>query len=157
VRISGILRPFSGGDEFVIFGSGKPLRQFIYSRDLAEQFIWVLRNYDDVEPIILCGKWKFLEALFAFRAYFIQRQFFFLSVDEKDEVSISYVAEQIAEALNFKGQLVYDTSKADGQYKKTASNAKLRRLNPTLQFTPFREAIKETVNWFTQSRKSARL
>ena len=40
---------------FVVGGSGKPLRQFIYSRDLAKLFIWMLREYDDVEPLVLSG------------------------------------------------------------------------------------------------------
>lgn len=40
---------------FTVFGSGKPLRQFIYSLDLAKLAIWVLRKYDSVEPIILSG------------------------------------------------------------------------------------------------------
>ncbi len=40
---------------FVVFGSGKPLRQFIYSFDLAKLFIWQLREYDDVEPVIFSG------------------------------------------------------------------------------------------------------
>lgn len=44
------------GTPFVVSGTGKPLRQFIYSRDLAKLFIWQLRNYDDVEPLILSGK-----------------------------------------------------------------------------------------------------
>jgi GDP-L-fucose synthase len=38
-----------------IWGSGKPLRQFIYSLDLAKLFLWVLREYDEVDPIILSG------------------------------------------------------------------------------------------------------
>lgn len=41
---------------FNVFGTGKPLRQFIYSFDLAKLSIWVLRNYDSHEPIILSGK-----------------------------------------------------------------------------------------------------
>lgn len=41
---------------FNVFGTGKPLRQFIYSLDLAKLTIWVLRNYDSVEPIILSGR-----------------------------------------------------------------------------------------------------
>lgn len=40
---------------FTVLGTGKPLRQFIYSLDLAKLFIWVLREYDSVEPIILSG------------------------------------------------------------------------------------------------------
>lgn len=45
----------TGDDKFVVMGSGKPLRQFIYSLDLARLFVWTLRNYNDVEPIILSG------------------------------------------------------------------------------------------------------
>lgn len=41
---------------FVVWGSGKPLRQFIYSRDLAKLFIWTLREYEEIDPIILSGK-----------------------------------------------------------------------------------------------------
>ena len=36
-------------------GDGSPLRQFIYSRDLAKLFIWQLREYDSVEPVIFSG------------------------------------------------------------------------------------------------------
>jgi GDP-L-fucose synthase len=39
----------------IIWGSGKPLRQFIYSYDLAKLYLWVLREYDSIEPIILSG------------------------------------------------------------------------------------------------------
>ncbi|KZC12256.1 PREDICTED: probable GDP-L-fucose synthase [Dufourea novaeangliae] len=116
---------------FTVLGSGKPLRQFIYSLDLAKLIIWVLRGYDSVEPIIL-------------------------SVDESQEVTISQVAEAIAQAFDFKGKIVYDLSAADGQYKKTASNAKLRKYLPDFQFTPFTQAIKETVDWYIANYDQAR-
>ncbi|XP_041989035.1 GDP-L-fucose synthase [Aricia agestis] len=122
----------SGESEFVVWGSGKPLRQFIYSRDLARLFVWVLRHYDSVDPLIL-------------------------SVDESDEVSISQAAEAIAAAFDFQGKIVYDTTRADGQYKKTASNKKLRELCPEFTFTPFTTAVKETVEWFKVNHESARL
>lgn len=111
------------GADFVIWGSGKPLRQFIYSRDLAKLFVWTLRHYDSSDPIIL-------------------------SVGEEDEVSIGDVALAIAKAMNFTGNVVFDTSKSDGQFKKTASNAKLRRLYPDFKFTPMDVAIRESVDWF---------
>ncbi|CAK9831412.1 Probable GDP-L-fucose synthase [Anthophora retusa] len=117
--------------EFTVLGSGKPLRQFIYSIDLAKLIIWVLREYESVEPIIL-------------------------SVDESQEVTISEVAEAIAQAFNFKGKLVYDLSAAEGQYKKTASNAKLRKYLPDFQFTPFKQAIKETTDWYIKNYDQAR-
>uniref|UniRef100_A0A2A4JI91 GDP-L-fucose synthase n=1 Tax=Heliothis virescens TaxID=7102 RepID=A0A2A4JI91_HELVI len=121
----------NGDQTFTVMGSGKPLRQFIYSLDLARLFIWVLRNYDSVEPIVL-------------------------SVDEADEVTISTVAEMIKKAHGFPGDIVYDTTKADGQYKKTASNAKLRSLYKDFKFTPFETAIHDTVAWFKQNREHAR-
>ncbi|OWR49935.1 GDP-L-fucose synthase [Danaus plexippus] len=121
-----------GEPTFTVLGSGKPLRQFIYSLDLAKLFVWVLRNYNSVEPIIL-------------------------SVDEEDEVTISRVAEAIKEAHGYQGEIVYDTSKADGQHKKTASNMKLRSLYKEFNFTPFDKAIKDTVVWFRDNRDRARL
>ncbi|CAB3227480.1 unnamed protein product [Arctia plantaginis] len=120
-----------GDTTFTVMGSGKPLRQFIYSLDLAKLFIWVLRNYESIEPIIL-------------------------SVDEEDEVTISTVADMIKKAHNFTGEIVYDTTKADGQYKKTASNKKLRSLNKDFKFTPFEVAIHDTVAWFKENREHAR-
>lgn len=41
------------GTPMVVWGSGKPLRQFIYSKDLARLMMWVARDYPEIEPIIL--------------------------------------------------------------------------------------------------------
>ncbi|XP_001518831.3 GDP-L-fucose synthase [Ornithorhynchus anatinus] len=119
------------GTALTIWGTGKPRRQFIYSLDLARLFLWVLREYDEVEPIIL-------------------------SVGEEDEVSIKEAAEIIVEAMGFKGELTFDTSKSDGQFKKTASNSKLRRYLPDFQFTPFKQAVTETCAWFNANYGQAR-
>ncbi|XP_026759685.2 GDP-L-fucose synthase [Galleria mellonella] len=121
-----------GEPTFTVMGSGKPLRQFIYSLDLARLFIWVLRHYESIEPIIL-------------------------SVNEEDEVTIGAVAEAIKKAHGYQGQIVYDTTKADGQYKKTASNKKLRSLYKDFKFTPFETAIQDTVAWFKSNREIARI
>ncbi|ESO04985.1 hypothetical protein HELRODRAFT_185540 [Helobdella robusta] len=118
-------------EAFTIWGTGAPLRQFIYSLDLARLFIWVLRDYDEIEPIIL-------------------------SVGEEDEVSIKQAAEMVVRAMNFQGPVVYDASKSDGQYKKTASNAKLRKYLPDFKFTPIEQAIKETCDWFVENYDKAR-
>lgn len=119
------------GTDFHIWGTGKPLRQFIYSLDLGRLFIWAIRNYEDIEPIIF-------------------------SVDESDEISIADVAKLVLEAFEFKGNVVYLTDKADGQYKKTASNAKLRKLRPDFKFTPMNEAVEATVKWFNANYDVAR-
>ncbi|VBB29323.1 unnamed protein product [Acanthocheilonema viteae] len=114
-----------------VFGSGTPLRQFIYSLDLARLFIWVVRSYEEIDPIIL-------------------------SVGEEDEVSIMDAVHAIVKAFDFKGEIVQDRTKADGQHKKTASNAKLRKYLPNFKFTPFEVAIKESVDWFIANYDSAR-
>lgn len=138
---------------FSVFGSGKPLRQFIYSLDLARLAIWVLRDYESVEPIILSGEWA--EESHAHK--FVHSNFdSLIAVDESDEVPIEAVARAIAKAFDFKGRIDFDATKADGQYKKTASNKKLRSLRPDFQFTKFDEAIEKTVNWFVNNQSIAR-
>ncbi|KAH7932937.1 hypothetical protein HPB49_005236 [Dermacentor silvarum] len=119
------------GSPLQVWGSGKPLRQFIYSLDLARLMVWTLREYDEVDPIIL-------------------------SVGEEDEISIKDATKLITDAFNFKGDVIFDTSKADGQFKKTASNKKLRRYLPDFKFTPIAKAIQETVDWYTKNYETAR-
>ena len=119
-------------DNFVVKGTGKPLRQFIYSDDLAKLIMWVLENYNENEPIIL-------------------------SVDEEDEVSIGDVAKLIANEFDYKEQMVYDTSFSDGQYKKTADNSKLKDLmREKIEFTGIEDGIKKTVEWFKENYKNTR-
>lgn len=117
--------------DLTVWGSGTPLRQFIFSHDLARLVLWTLREYDEVEPIIL-------------------------SVDEKDEISIKDVVHSVVAAMDFQGRLVFDSTKSDGQFKKTASNGKLRRYLPNFQFTPFSQGITESVKWFVDNYESAR-
>ena len=118
-------------EEFVIFGSGKPLRQFIFNRDLARLILWTLEEYESVEPIIL-------------------------SVGEEQEVSIANVAKTIASTFEFEGTVRFDTSRADGQLKKTASNQKLMSLCPDFKFTSIEDGLKETVHWFKDNFETAR-
>ena len=79
-----------------------------------------------------------------------------LSVGEEDEVSIGRVAELVAEGMGFEGKIVYDTTKSDGQFKKTACNKKLMGLNPDFKFTPIEEGIRESCRWFTENYDVAR-
>ncbi|NWZ36541.1 FCL synthase, partial [Brachypodius atriceps] len=143
------------GSALTVWGTGKPRRQFIYSLDLARLFLWVLREYDEVEPIILSGK-PWLPPRNPLLHEGTATILPFSTVGEEDEVSIWEAAEAIAEAMEFGGELVFDTTKSDGQFKKTASNAKLRRYLPEFQFTPFRKAVKETCAWFNANYANAR-
>ena len=71
-------------------------------------------------------------------------------------MSIKDVADMILEAFNFTGEVRFLTDKSDGQFRKTASNAKLRRYRPDFRFTPIRQAIQETVDWYIRNHETAR-
>ena len=57
---------------------------------------------------------------------------------------------------SLQGEVIFDKSKADGQFKKTASNAKLRSYLKTFEFTPFEEAMRATCKWFIENYASVR-
>ena len=120
----------SGGD-FVVWGSGTPVRQFILSADLAALTLWALRSYHSSEPLIL-------------------------SPGPEAEVSIAQAAAMVAAGLGFTGRLLFDASKADGQQRKTASNSRLLALHPGAAFTPMQQGVAETCQWFKEHHATAR-
>jgi GDP-L-fucose synthase len=119
------------GKPFIVRGTGSPLRQFIYSEDLAKLIMWTLEKYDDRESIIL-------------------------SVSEKDEVSIGKIAELIALEFDYLDNMEYDTNFSDGQYKKTADNSKLMKLYGDYQFVSIEKGIKRSVEWFKENYDTCR-
>jgi GDP-L-fucose synthase len=110
--------------DLIIWGSGKPLREFIYSKDVAELALWVLDNYDESEPIIL---------------------------STSEEISIKDAVDVIVSAMNFKGNVIFDNTKPDGQFRKPSDNSKLINYLPNFKFTPFEIGIKKTVEWFEKN------
>ena len=93
--------------------------------------MWVRREYHSPDPITL-------------------------SVDESEEVSIRDVALAVAKAMGFDGEVVFDATKADGQFKKTASNRKLRGLRPDYRFATIKEGVQKAVDWFVENYDAAR-
>ena len=73
-----------------------------------------------------------------------------------EEVSIGDMAEMIAKHMEFKGKIVYDRTKPDGQFRKPSSNEKLKSYLPDFEFTPLEVGIKETVDWFNQNYPNVR-
>ena len=116
---------------FTVYGSGKPLRQFIYSRDLANLIIWSLFNYSDNGNLILAP-------------------------DELSEVSIEKIANLIAKEFDYENKIVFDSSMNDGQYKKTVSNDRLRKYLPDYEFISIEKGIKKTVKWFIDNYTNIR-
>lgn len=113
----------------MVAGTGTPLRQFIYSEDLAKLLVWTLEHYDSIEPLIL-------------------------SVPPESEVAIGDVAKLIA--AEFGIEIEYDSTKADGQHRKTANNSKLMTLLPNFEFTPLEVGIAKTVRWFKENKDKIR-
>jgi GDP-L-fucose synthase len=112
---------------FVVRGSGKPLRQFIYSRDLAQLIMKVLFDFHQDNII--------------------------LSVPESHETTIAHVGFAIAKAFEYEEHLEFDTNFADGQYKKTVSAQKLMDLiGDEFKFTDIEEGITTTVEWFLENK-----
>jgi|TARA_R100001015_G_C4613954_1_gene169711 GDP-L-fucose synthase len=115
--------------DFVVWGTGKPLREFIFSKDIARLTEWVLENYTDSEPIIF---------------------------STSDAVPIKDVVDLIVEYMNFKGNVVWDRDKPDGQYRKPSSIEKLNSLIPDYEFVSIEDGLKETVEWFHNNYDIAR-
>ncbi len=114
---------------FVIWGSGTPLREFIYNKDVAKLTDWVLENYNEDEPIIL---------------------------STSEEISIKDVVAIIVDLMNFKGKVKWDNNKPDGQYRKPSDNSKIKNYLPDFKFTPLYNGLKETIEWFELNYNAAR-
>lgn len=127
--IPALIHKASISPKLVVAGTGTPLRQFIYSEDLAKLLVWTLEHYDSIEPLIL-------------------------SVPPESEVPIGDVAQLIANEFGI--EIEYDSSKADGQFKKTANNDKLMTLMPHFEFTPIEAGIAKTVQWFKENKATCR-
>ena len=119
------------GKKFEIRGTGKPLRQFIYSKDLAYFILWSLFKYEKYDNLIL-------------------------SVGEKEEISIKDIGIEIAKNFDYESEIVFNDNFEDGQYKKTVSNQKLLDEHGEYNFTPISVGIKNVVRWFKNHYTFAR-
>jgi len=115
--------------DFVVWGSGTPLREFIYSKDIAKLSEWALDNYNESEPIIFSNS---------------------------NEISIKDLVDLLVNEFNFKGKVIFDKTKPDGQFRKPSDNSKLKSYLPNLEFTPIEQGLKETINWFIENYDKTR-
>ena len=111
--------------DFIVKGDGSPLRQFIYSEDLAIIILELLKKDKFIHSNIIIAPVK--------------------------ENSIKEVAEIIKESFHFKKDIIFDTNFSNGQYKKTSSNTLLLKLLPELKFTSLEYGIRETISWFVNN------
>jgi GDP-L-fucose synthase len=104
----------------VVWGSGKPRREFLHVDDLASACLLLLEKYDSPEIInVGCG----------------------------EDISIRDLAELICEIVGFNGELAWDATKPDGTPRKLLDATKLRTLG-WMPGVPLRDGIARTYEWF---------
>ena len=108
--------------EVVIWGTGTPRREFLYSDDLAEALRFLLENYDSPEIInVGCGY----------------------------DISIRELAQIVAKVIEFEVELVFDTSKPDGTPRKLLDTGRLQKLGWKPRIS-LEDGIRDTYQWFLQ-------
>ena len=117
------------GSDVTIWGSGSPLREFIFSEDVAKLTRELFDNYTDGTPVIISSGY---------------------------EISIRDVVEVIAREFDFKGNIIWDSSKPEGQFRKPSDNSIIRSIAPDFKFTPIEEGIHKSVKWFKDNYPNIR-
>ena len=112
-----------GKRELVVWGSGKPRREFLHVDDLAAACVFLLEKYDSPEIV---------------------------NVGRGEDISIRELAELICEIVGFKGELAWDTTKPDGTPRKLLDVSKIHALGWRHQIH-LREGIARTYEWFLQN------
>lgn len=126
-----------GRDEVVIWGSGTPLREFLYVEDLAKAALFVMRLAPET-----------------YRAKTHPR-LSHINVGTGDEVSIADLAQMIADVTGFSGRIGYDRSKPDGAPRKLLEVSRLADLGWRGQ-TSLRAGIEKTYAWFRENADQTR-
>lgn len=112
-----------GYDELIIWGTGEPQREFIYSRDLADACLFAMQQYDGEAPINLGGG---------------------------ETVSVAETARTIADVVGYRGRLMFDSSLPDGAPLKALNSSALHAMG-WRPATGFRSAVEQTYEWFLRN------
>ena len=111
-------------NKLIVWGTGKPRREFLHVDDLASACLLLLEKYDSPEIVnIGCG----------------------------EDITVRELAELICDVVGFNGELVWDATKSDGTPRKLLDITKIRALSwqPTI---PLRQGIAQTYEWFLANR-----
>ena len=109
-----------GAPEVVVWGSGKPRREFLHVDDLADASLFLMQNYDAED---------------------------FVNVGVGEDVSISELAALIADVVGYRSRVVYDASKPDGTPRKLLDVSRMRALGWKARIG-LREGLEETYAWY---------
>jgi GDP-L-fucose synthase len=116
------------GEPLTIWGDGSPLREFIYSNDLARLTMAVLKMKEHDKVII----------------------------SSNSEISIKDLASMVCRHMDFDGEIIFDTSKPNGQLRRPSDISRLMSLVPNLKFTAHDDGIGQTVKWFIDNYPEVR-
>jgi GDP-L-fucose synthase len=117
-----------GAEKVVVWGTGKPKREFLAADDLADACIFVMKHYSDEG---------------------------FLNIGTGEEVSIGEFARLVAEIVGYRGKLVFDTGRPDGPPRKLLNVSKLSALGWTAR-TPLREGLQAAYEDFLDQGRQMR-
>lgn len=110
-----------GAGSVVVWGTGKPTREFLYVDDAARAIMLATERYDKPEPV---------------------------NVGTAEEISIRDLVALVAELTGFEGEVVYDATKPDGQPRRKLNTERARREFGFVAETPFRVGLQRTIEWF---------
>jgi GDP-L-fucose synthase len=108
-------------DEIVVWGTGRATREFLYAEDAAEAILLASEKFDKPDPV---------------------------NIGAGFEISIRELAEMIAELAGFKGRIVWDATKPDGQPRRMLDTSRALREFGFQAKTPFREGLRKTIEWY---------
>lgn len=116
--------------KYTAYGTGEPLRQFLFAPDFAFLITKILFEYNSNTPIICCND---------------------------DEYTIKEVVHTICDMMQIEHRKIeWDTTKSDGCMRKTVSNYKLKSLFPNYKFTSLLEGLEHTYYWFISNESNIR-
>lgn len=113
--------------EIVCWGDGTPTREFLYVADCAEAIALAAEKYNGPDPV---------------------------NIGTGKEISIKNLTEQIAELTGFRGSIVWDTSKPNGQPRRCLDTSRAKELFGFVAKTPFRSGLRKTIEWYSAHSKT---
>jgi len=109
-----------GEDHIVVWGTGNASREFLYVEDAAEGIILATENYDKPDPVNLGAGF---------------------------EIKIKDLAELIVKLTGFKGKIIWDSSKPDGQPRRMLDTSKAEKEFGFRAKTSFEDGLKKSIDW----------
>jgi len=117
-------------ETLTVWGTGAPLREFVYSEDIGKLALWAVKEYKHSDPLILSSG---------------------------IEVSIHDLVTTIARLMDYSGEIIFDTKMPDGQYRKPSDSETLRKYLPNFSYLSLEAGLRRTISWFEKNYPSIRL